>query len=278
MKWLENNPLGIALALACGVLLLVTVALLFLWGRPASSGAVEGTADALVQAGEGRRQAEMEPLSAYRIVTERPVFDETRRPVVTIEGEDSLEIAAEDDQTEVGERPKVRPTGIVITPEASMVTLRPESGGEPILAFEGRPLTGEYVGWIVSDIKPRKIRLASLDGDVMELDLEVNTRKIAEPPKPAPAVAAAAAAAMAEDGGAGGAAEGEEPLSRAEQIRQRIAERREELRRQAAEEQEGSNAAAKEVSPYQSAIRNMIRSRKANDEETKNDGGDSSDG
>lgn len=276
MKWLENNPLGIALASTCGVLILISVALVLIWGRPASPGPVEERSDALVQAGAERPEMELEPLSAYRVVTERPVFDETRRPVVAIEGE-GIEVADEDG-SEVGDRPQVRPTGIVITPEASMVTLQPQSGGEPILAFEGRPLTGDYVGWIVSDIKPRRIRLASLDGEVMELDLEVNTRKIAEPPKPAPTVEAETAAARAENGGAGGAAEDEEPLSRAEQIRQRIAERREELRRQAEANQSGSNSDGTQGSQYQSALRNMIRSRRANEEEKKNESGDSNDG
>lgn len=276
MKWLENNPLGIALASACGVLLLAVVAQVFVWGRPASSGAEEGSADALVQAGEERQQVELEPLSAYRIVTERPVFDETRRPVVMIEDE-GIEIAQEDG-LEVGERPDAKLTGVVMTLETSMAILNPGSGGDPIIAYEGRSLQGQYQGWIVSGIEPRKVTLSSLDGDVIELDLEVNTRKIAEPPKPAPEPSAATAAATAENGGAGESREGEEPLSRAEQIRQRIAERREELRRQAESNASETNSSGAQPSEYQNALRNMIRNRNANDEEKQNDEGDGNDG
>lgn len=266
MSWLENNPLGIALASACGVLLLISAALVFSWTRPASSGASDERADAKIAEARNRAMTDLEPVSAYRVVTERPVFDESRRPVVAIE-EEGIELD-EDDTSVVGDQPRVRPTGIVMTPESNMVMLRPEAGGESILAIEGRPLEGEYVGWMVTDIKPRAITLASLAGDVLKLDLEVNTRKIAEPPKPAPPPEAA----RPEDKVAG--QEGEEPISRAEEIRQRIAERREELRQQAEENQAGK-AQPQKRSAYQSAIRNMINRRNENEDDKngKDDGG-----
>ncbi|NND44088.1 MAG: hypothetical protein HKN58_02105 [Xanthomonadales bacterium] len=278
MKWLQNNPLGVALAAACGVLVLCSALLLFAWGQPASSGEAGASAGSLQAATPEHPQTELEPIAAYRIVTERPVFDESRRPVVVVEGE-GIQIA-EDGGSDVGERPQVKPTGIVITPDAKMVTLKPESGGDPILAIEGRPLEGEYVGWIVSDIKPREITLASLDGDVMKLGLEVNTRKIAEPPKPPPEPDADELALDQARGQGDGTVEGdEEPMSRAEQIRQRIAERREELRRQAeADRSEADSTAGTRAAQYQSAIRNLIRSRNQDDEEKKNEGGDSNDG
>lgn len=276
MTWLENNPLGLALAAACGILLLLSSVLIFTWSRPASSGAELTPADAESQALEQRPQTELEPIAAYREFTERPVFDESRRPVVSIDGE-SLEIV-EADTTEVGDQPQVKPTGIVITPEASMVTLRPLSGGKTIIAHEGRPLEGEYVGWIVSDIKPRTITLASLAGDVLQLDLEVNTREIAEPPRLTPMPDPETV--VADEGAAGAAgAEGEgQPLSRAEEIRQRIAERREELRRQAEENQAERPANNARATQYNSAIRNMINRNRENEEEQKKDGDNGSDG
>ena len=39
MNWLENNPVGMALASVCGVLLLVAAVLVFVWSRPAPTGA-----------------------------------------------------------------------------------------------------------------------------------------------------------------------------------------------------------------------------------------------
>ena len=55
---------------------------------------------------------------------------------------------------------------------------------------------------------------------------------------------------------------GDEPLSRAEEIRQRIAQRREELRRQA----ESQRTDPSQMTQYQSAIQNMINRKNENDE------------
>lgn len=272
MKWLEKNPMGVGLAATGGVLLLVVTALAVVWSRPVSS--VGDASDATVNASAPNRALENDlgPLSAYRIVTERPVFDESRRPAVTL-AEDSLDASSED-QAGIADAPNVKLTGVVLTPEYKMATLKPESGGETLIAHEGVPLEGEYQGWIVSDIKPRHVVLASLDGESMELDLQVNQRKIAEPPKPEPAPEVAAAATTNGAAAEQGQGEAEKPLTRAEEIRQRIAERREELRRQAAEnEANGESTGANQRSQYQSAIRNMIKRK--NTDENDNDQDDS---
>ncbi|MFT7533774.1 MAG: hypothetical protein ACI9FD_004816, partial [Gammaproteobacteria bacterium] len=75
-----------------------------------------------------------------------------------------------------------------------------------------------------------------------------------------------------------------QPLSRAEEIRERIAERREQLRRQA-EEGDGDlgssnrtrNSSGSGQSAYQSAIQDMINRNSQKDKEDK-DNGDGGDG
>lgn len=275
MKWLENNPLGLALAATCGVLLMASATLAYIWSLPPTSGAETGPGQDELTDNAARLVSDMGALADYREVTERPVFDESRRPTVPVDGAD-LEDGS-DTSVAIAGSPEVRLTAVVITPDSRMAVLKPISNGESVIAHEGVPLEGEYSGWIVSDIKPRHIVLASLRGESMELDLQVNTRKIAEPPKPAPQTVEAAEQVAEADEDAGTA-----PLSRAEEIRQRIAERREELRRQA-EEQGGmdrgdGNRADERKSEYQNAIRNMIGRKPSADEKNEENGGDGSGG
>lgn len=258
MNWLQKNPVGVALAGFCAVLLLVAGALAFIWSGPASSGVEAISGDNLVNTAVSSPSNDLGPISQYKLVTDRPVFEETRRPVVSVEVDDPTEGLEEQ---RVAGTPEVSLSGVVITDEKSIVTLKPVNGGETIIAIEGQPLGEDYPGWAVTDIKPRKIVLNSLDGDSLELDLAINTRPMAEPPKPEPPPAA-------EGEQASGEADSEEPpLSRAEEIRQRIAERREELRRQAEENEQ--DEAQKMRSQYQNAIQNMIKRKDDSDETTK---------
>ncbi len=259
MNWFENNPLGAVLAGVCGLLVLVAGLLAWVWSLPVSVTAAPDAAAGVAADGTVSRPSDLGPLSEYRGVSERPMFSESRRPPVI--GAEAAGLA--DDEAEVAGQPQVRLTGVVITPALRMVTLTPLAEGETFIAHEGVPLEGEYQGWTVSDIQPRSVTLASLDGSSLALDLIVNERKIAEPPKPPPPPSA-----EEED-------EDEEvvedrPLSRAEEIRQRIQERREELRRAQQEEtEEGSRDA------YRDAIQNMIRAgssgREAPDDEDEDD-------
>ena len=119
------------------------------------------------------------------------------------------------------------------------------------------------MGWQVTAVNPRAVVLESRDGQSLELDLQVHDTKIEEPPPPvvkAPAKTAQAATGQEPDE----TGEDDEPLSRAEQIRQRIAERREELRLEQEAQQPQSRAkpnaatAAEKPAHYQNAIRALM--------------------
>ncbi len=140
----------------------------------------------------------------------------------------------EEEPEEEVDAPDVQLTGIIITPSIRMATLRQEGEKLSLVAFEGRPLEGNFGSWHVSRIDHREVTLSSGAGEEIQLKLEVHGVAIAEPPKPEPP------AAENEQGKKGQARQGEDqPLSRAEEIRQRIAERREELRRAAEENEQG---------------------------------------
>ncbi len=171
---------------------------------------------------------------------------------------------------EVADPPKVRLTGVVITPTQRVVTLTPEGGGEALVLREGMPLEGEYVGWSVEEVQPRAVRLASARGQQIDMELAVSDAMIAKPPEPVP-TAAAGDEAEAEDPSTA------ESRSRADEIRERIRQRREELRAEAAqktEENEGGQEAR--ANAYQDAIRAMInRNNSGNDNDDNGDDGDS---
>jgi hypothetical protein len=173
-----------------------------------------------------------------------------------------IEVDLDDLEDELSEEevdaPDVQLTGVIITPSIRMATLRQEGEKLSLVAFEGKPLEGNFGSWHVSRIDHREVTLSSGAGEEIQLKLEVHGVAIAEPPKPEPA------AAENERGKKDQVRQGEEqPLSRAEEIRQRIAERREELRRAAEEDEQGGQAS------YQQAIQAMMGKKRQ--EKSKNE-------
>jgi len=281
MKWLQGNPLGIALVAISGFLSLLVLVMAVVWNLPVTA----DTDDTVIEnaaVGVSPLVAEkIGSLNDYRNVDERPVFNESRSPeIVVVENvtDDSV------DQTiVVKDAPEVKLTGVIITPGMKIASLTPvDTSQESVMAHEGQSLTGEFVGWQVSVVNPRDVVLKSNDGQQLELELQVHDVAIKEPPKPKPV----AKAAQSKQTGAGkaksGADDDEEPLSRAEQIRQRIAERREELRReqeaQGQQTNEGRSQAsrsrpANSSNTYQNAIQARIsKSSKDKESDDEKDG------
>jgi hypothetical protein len=260
VKWLQDNLPGVILASICAFLLLIAVLLVFVGTRPVSPGDV-AMSEMDLELEPKTQPVELEPIGRYRVVTDRPLFNETRRPVIEVE--ESGQPEAEEVQVEVREAPKVNLTGVVITPEVRLVSLTPQGGGEPMVFGEGRPMRGDYNGWAVKEVSPRSATLESRDGQEVHLALLVHDQLIKEPPKPEPV---RSEAVTEEDELAD---EDPERLSRAEEIRQRIAERREQLRQEAAENEAAAQQPSEEKkpSPYAQAIRNMISQGNSKDKD-----------
>jgi len=291
MKWLQGNPLGIALAAIGGFLALLVLGMAIVWSLPVRVDVDDTASD--------NAAADMAPLVAdeagdlndYRIVDERPVFNESRAPEI-VEVDDVVEDVT-DTTIAVKDAPDVRLTGVIITPGMKIASLTPtDTQQESVMAHEGQSLTGEFVGWQVSAVNPRDVVLESKDGQKLELELQVHDVTIKEPPKPKPepaaTVAKTAQAEQAAPGQPASSAENEEPLSRAEQIRQRIAERREELRREQDAQSQQTNQDARKTSQdtrqsrrsrqtdsssaYQNAIQAKIDSSKGKEGNDEEDG------
>ena len=256
MKWLQDNPLGVALAAISGVLILFVLVMAIVWNLPVSVETAETAIQETVSGDTVLAAHQVADISNFQVINEKPVFNETRLPVaeVVVDGEDEF-----DPSVAIKDAPDVRLTGVIITPSLRIASLTPADGKlESVMAHEGQPLTGEFVGWQVSSVNPRTVVLESRDGQTLELALQVHDVKIKEPPKPVAAAKPAAGQGeqpLGEDG---------QPLSRAEQIRQRIAERRQELRREQEEQQTQNEAPARKAAKprdYQSAIRAMMNNK-----------------
>jgi hypothetical protein len=262
MKWLQDNPLGMALAGVAGLLLLTALGMSILWTLPVTSDLAETDQSQTGDIAVVVAAHEVAAMSEFEVINQKPVFNESRQPVLAeiVASEDP-----EDTSVEIKGAPDVRLTGVIITPTMKIASLTPsDSNLESVSAHEGDALTGEFVGWHVSMVNARSVVLESRDGQNLELDLQVHDVTIKEPPKPVAIVEPAAGESedpVNDDG---------EPMSRADQIRQRIAERREELRREQEEQEQGetqsgaqAGSAAKANKPpdYQSAIRAMMRNK-----------------
>lgn len=264
MKMFENNPVGMALAWAIGGLGILSLFMLWAWYWPVQGSDAEMTAEAEALGQVAIQATELGPISEYNVVNDRPLFNESRQPVVVMEEDgEGIEIV----DAVVADAPDVRLTGVIITPDQRIATLAQNQGGDPLIAHEGTPLDGPYVGWTVATVEPRKVRLESSEGEAFELELAVHDQIIREPPKPEPPPEAVA---QADNDGEDTA--GDKPLSRAEEIRRRIAERREQLRREADQERaEEGSANESQASEYQAAIQNMLQRSSTSSDNGKSD-------
>jgi len=279
MKWLQDNFLGKTLLAVIAVFLLVAVLLAIVWALPVTTEVTATASEDKVVDEAIVAASKLGEMGDYQVINEKPVFNESRLPVtVDIEAEEE---PVEDVEIAIKDAPEVKLTGVIITPNSKIVSLRPIQGdGKSVMAKEGEALVGDYVGWQVSSIEARSVVLESRDGQTLELELQVHDVKIAEPPKPlVPDTSTQAEAGQnSEPNGENGQA-----LSRAEQIRQRIAERREELRREQegqqsqsgarSQSQEGGSQKASEPVDYQSAIRAMMNKKPKKDSSKDNNDG-----
>jgi len=268
MNWLQDNPVGRVLAAIGGVFVLFALVMAVVWTVPvavekAGLDTTERTGPDTVLVAR-----KLAGLGELQVINQRPVFNESRLPVVEEPEEPEV---VEDVSVAVKDAPDVRLTGVVITPEMKIATLTPADGElENVMAHEGQSLVGEFVGWHVGEVSPRTVVLRSSDGQRLELDLQVHDTAIKEPPKPV-MPAAVAETRPGQDGQTLG--EDGQPLSRAEQIRQRIAERREELRLEQEQNQQEQTKRARTGSVYQQAIRNMMnKNRKDESSDDNKDG------
>jgi len=273
MKWLQDNIVGMALLAGIAALLLVAAALAVVWAWPVSGDYTDQNDDAGEAAVAVSAVRTIGPFEDYQVINERPVFNVSRAPEAIEDGEPVVLV---EESIAAKEAPDVKLTGVFISPGLRIASLMPKEGEQiSVRAKEGEALIGDYVGWSVSKVQPRHVVLESRDGQTLKLDLKVHDAVIAEPPKlQVPIAAEDAMTDQTEDELLG---EDGQPLSRAEQIRARIAERREELRRQQqgiesdGQAQDGETQKAEPPPTYQSAIRALMQNGQSKKDNKSND-------
>jgi hypothetical protein len=249
-------------------LVLLAVVLWLAWSRPVATELDMAAVAPELPAGPASSWA-LGQARDYQEFNDRPLFNETRRPAVV--DEEVPEPEQEVVEVEVSKPPEMRLTGVIITPNQRLAMLTPQGGGEPLVIREGGALEGEFVGWSLNAVAERQVRLESARGDAVKLDLVVHDQAMKEPPKPKQRRASRVVSDPLEEDEAE-AGDDVQDLSRAEEIRQRIAERREQLREAAdQEEQQAEEQQAERRNAYQDAIRSMM-SQGGN--ENEEDGGE----
>jgi len=262
MKWLEDNPVGVVLSALCGALLLVLLLLTVVSSLPLSPAVVMSEAGENDPGLDLPKLAEKQPIDTYSVITRRPLFAENRQPGADADGANGDALLAD----EPVDAPEVELSGVVLTPTLRMVTLKRKDNEQSLVAFEGKPIEADFGSWQVSTIHARAATLTSGAGEELQLEMQVHDEAIAAPAVPKKAKAEEETAADGETTQEQGDAE---PLSRAEEIRQRIAERREELRREA--EQQGQGEEQPDPETYQNAIQSMIGSKRRGTSDNENE-------
>ncbi|HEY7906115.1 MAG TPA: hypothetical protein VIC53_04245 [Wenzhouxiangella sp.] len=180
----------------------------------------------------------LEELGQYAAIIERPVFFPDRRLPVLAMAEENEEV----DFEPIPEPDPIEPlkavvAGIIITPEAKIAMVNDEVAGKVMVLREGMSLEGEQAAWQLSEITERKAEFVSVDGQRSALELQVYTEGLVA------GDSGLAANTTQGDGAASGEqVDPEEAQSRADLIRQRVAERRAELRARAAERAQGQES------------------------------------
>ncbi len=180
----------------------------------------------------------LEALSAYSAIVERPVFFPDRQlPVVEVAD-------AEGSEEESEPEPEVDPVdplqavvaGIIIAPDYRAALVNDRVADDVVILREGMSLKGDQAPWRLTEIEPERVRFVSSDGQQTDLALKVHTDGLPTGSSSNRTDDAAAASAS------------EEAQSRADLIRQRVAERRAELRARA-ERRAAQQQAARESTP-----------------------------
>lgn len=187
----------------------------------------------LPQVDLSRARSPLEPLDAYAVIGERPLFNADRRPLPPPASDAPVEDAP----------PPPAPldvvlTSVILSGEFKVAIVLDNKGQRTQSVRVGSSLEGDQAGWKLVELAPRKAVFEGPTGR-SELDLRVfdgtggqPPTAIAPPPgQPKPEDGSAQPAASADANAA--APEAQTPESRAELIRKRIEERRRQMREEA---------------------------------------------
>jgi general secretion pathway protein N len=209
------------LAGLCGILLLLALAMQLGFGRGYSWLPVEIESSGTIRAKIDRTAFSLPPETEFAATSERPVFNEDRKPTP-----DSP------DEPDVPPPPKVplniALTGIILTPDLRMAMVHDKAKNHDVALREGMPMEGDQGGWVLTKINARSAIFREASGDEVEVELSTAVAS----PNPAASRGNAAHVARSRGSAAPSLAQAQKN-SQAAALQKRIEERRAQMREEA---------------------------------------------
>jgi len=171
---MKTNVLINALIAVIGLLFIVAALQFVGWGRginelqPADYD--ENRIEQLVAAKDDLAAPDIKPEVIDRI-TQTPLFREDRQPFVP--PLDPIDNPDNEPQVEPVKPLKAQVTSIIITNNNSYVMIQDQVSNERLTLKEGMPLDGEQGMWVVDSIDKRKVVFTAEGQEPVELELEV---------------------------------------------------------------------------------------------------------
>ncbi len=171
---MKTNLLVNVLIAVIGLLLIVAALQFVGWGRGIEDIQAEefneNQIEQLVTAKDDLAAPDIKPEIIDRI-TQTPLFREDRQPYVPPL---VVENNPEDNQDVIEVKPlKAQVTSIIITNNNRYVMIQDQLTNERLTLKEGMPLDGEQGMWVVQNIDKRKVTFAAEGQEPVELELEV---------------------------------------------------------------------------------------------------------
>jgi general secretion pathway protein N len=218
--------LTLILAGACGLMLVLVLALQFGFGRgyhwlSADDDPVSG----LGAAGIDRTPFKLPPESSFADTEARPIFNEDRKP--------TPDAPAEVVATTPPAPLNVNLTGVILTPLLHLAMIHDTGKNDSVALKEGMPLPGDLGGWTLTRVKERSAIFKEAGGDEVEVEL---TTAVASPKPNAngrPGAPAAPGAPGSKPPTAAATGANQAKPAQAEDLQRRIEERRKQMRDEA---------------------------------------------
>lgn len=156
---------SIGLAAACGVLLLLAVAMQFGFGRGFSWLPIQMPAESLASTAAIDRSAfKLPPESEFAATQQRPLFNADRQPTPDTP-----------DEPDSPAPPKVplniALTGVILTPDLHVAMVHDKLKNTNIALKEGMPMQGDQGGWTLTQVNPRSAIFRESSGEEVEVEL-----------------------------------------------------------------------------------------------------------
>jgi general secretion pathway protein N len=211
------------LAGACGVLLLLALAMQFGFGRGYSWLRPDMDSANVANVTIDKTPFKLPPQAQFADTTARPLFNDDRKPTPDTP-----------DTPDVPPPPKVplniALTGIILTPQLHLAMVHDKLKNTDVALKEGMPMDGDQGGWTLTKINPRSAVFRETSGEEVEVELSTAVAG----PTPAANVRAGTQARVAPHPPAGAqAAAAPAQNEQAQALQRRIEERRAQMREEA---------------------------------------------